>query len=69
MPPKLEKAYYTTREAAQLAGITTMGLREAIRAGRLKARRFGTSYMITRRNLEVYLEKREIVYSGGKKTD
>lgn len=60
----LDKVYYTTREAAKLAGLTTKAIREAIKRKSLKAEKFGNIYKISRRNLRTYLEKREGLHNG-----
>lgn len=50
---------YTTREAGRVLGLTSYGVRNAIKLGQLKAEKFGTNYAITREALEEYLEFRE----------
>lgn len=61
----LEKSIYTTREVAQLVGVAPNAIATAIREGRLKAEKFGTSYAIERDNLEEYLEGRKVRRYGG----
>lgn len=60
MPRKVERL--TVPEAARLAGVDPSALRQAIRAGRLKAQRIGAEprgiYLVTRADLSKYLDSR-----------
>ena len=55
----LDKEIYTTREVARLLDLSPDAIREAIRAGKLKAEKFSRDYVITRKGLADYLEYRE----------
>lgn len=55
----LNKEIYTTREVARLLDLSPDAIREAIRAGKLKAEKFSRDYVITRKDLADYLEYRE----------
>ena len=58
---------YTTREAAKICGIDPAAIRAAIRAGRLKAQKFGSNYAITPIALADYLEYRKATNNGAKR--
>ena len=66
---KLEKDIYTTRDIAKLTGLTTKGVTNAIRAGRLKADKLNNSYIVTREHLADYLEYRTGRNNGRKEAD
>ena len=66
---ELEKTIYTTRDIAKITGLTTKGVTNAIRAGRLKADKLNNSYFITRENLADYLEYRTGRNNGRKEAD
>lgn len=56
--------FYTTKEIAQALGLKTASITAAIRAGHLKAQKFGASYVITEESLAEYLN-----YRKGRKND
>lgn len=58
---------YTTREAAKICGIAPPAIRAAIRAGTLKAQKFGNNYAITPTALADYLEYRKATNNGAKR--
>lgn len=62
----LDKQIYTTREVARLLDLSPDAIREAIRAGKLKAEKFSRDYIITRKDLADYLEYRERRGNGNK---
>lgn len=52
--------YLNTKQCARLAECSTRRIVAAIRAGRLTASRFGSYYAISRRDLQVYFESRNL---------
>lgn len=48
----------TLTEAAAIAGVTADALKKAIQRGRLKARQFGGSWMVTGQDLDTYMNQR-----------
>lgn len=50
---------YSTRDAAKELKTTVIAIRHAINRGKLKASKFGKSYMITREDLDKYAEYRK----------
>ena len=56
---KLDKDFYTAKEAAALIGLNPPAIRAAILAGTLKADKFNHAYIIRREDLADYLEYRE----------
>ncbi len=48
----------TTREAAELLGVSTQRIRAMIAAGRLKAKRVGRDWLITRAELSKIGERK-----------
>lgn len=55
----LTKEIYTTREVAGILNLIPGQIRTDIKTGKLKAEKFGTSYVITKNNLADYLELRK----------
>ena len=49
--------YITTKEAAQVASLTTEYIRHLARLGRIQAQHFGQTLMINRASLTQYLAK------------
>ena len=62
--PRLEidpdKPSYNVRETAILMDITPAEVRQLIREGKLKAKKYGASYIILRENIEWWLEQQKL---------
>jgi excisionase family DNA binding protein len=54
--PAVEKLAFTIQEAAAVSSIGQTSLYKAIREGRLKARKYGTRTVITRLDLQAFLD-------------
>ena len=48
----MSKDFYSTKEVAELTGLTDVAIRQYIRRGQLKASKFDRVYMITKEALE-----------------
>ena len=66
---KLTKDIYTTREVANMVGVDTHAITAAIKAGRLKADKFAGAYVITKEELQTYLDYRETRNNGRRTLD
>ncbi len=53
------KDIYDTREAARELGMSTFAIRYAINSKRLKATKFGKSFVIQKKDLEEYAKYRK----------
>jgi excisionase family DNA binding protein len=49
--------WITTDEAAQISGYHPVYLRDLIRAGKIKAQKFGPTWQISHKSLQTYLRK------------
>lgn len=54
----LKKEYYTPKELAQLTDLTTDGIRQKIRAGKLKATFINRGYLIDKEEAERFISER-----------
>lgn len=55
---ELLKDLYTVKDVAELLNLTEPGIRANIKSGKLKATKFNNSYIITKADLESFLEDR-----------
>lgn len=54
----MSKDFYSTKEVAELTGLTDVAIRQYIRRGQLKASKFDRVYMITQADLEEWQANR-----------
>lgn len=54
----MNKDFYTCREVAELTGLRTPAIQEAVRKGRIKAEKFNGTYLITKEAFAEYLQNR-----------
>ena len=54
----MRKDFYSTKEVAELTGLTDTTIRSYIYRGQLEAQRFDRVYMITQEALDKWLEER-----------
>lgn len=54
----MSKDFYSTKEVAELTGLTDVAIRQYIRRGQLKASKFDRVYMITKEALEDWEKNR-----------
>jgi excisionase family DNA binding protein len=57
--------WITTTEAVELSGYHPFYLRELLKDGKIKARKFGRTWQISRKSLQAYMETAET--SGDKR--
>jgi excisionase family DNA binding protein len=55
----MTEEWLTVQEAAELSGYHPNYIRQIIRAGRVRARKFATVWQVSRSDLRVYLRKTE----------
>jgi excisionase family DNA binding protein len=60
-----DEDWLTTSNAAQLSGYHVERIRELIREGKVKARKFGPVWAVSRESLLTYVRKMEVI--GGKR--
>ena len=58
--PALTPTVFSTKEAAQILGVSDKTVGRAIRAGELEAARVGKGYRVTRAAITAYLERRAV---------
>lgn len=52
----MKRDFYSTKEVAEMTGLTDISIRSYIYRGQLKATKFDRSYMITKEDLDQWLK-------------
>ncbi|MBA4386635.1 MAG: hypothetical protein C0404_01570 [Verrucomicrobia bacterium] len=65
MSPDMEKEYLSMEEVADMLGVTYQLIYKLVRSGEMPAIRLGKLYRISKKDLDIYLEKSRISTSGG----